>query len=256
MEADHCWSLYKHTSPSGKVYIGMAKNVKHRWRANGNGYKGSTRIWYAIQKYGWDNFKHEILAENLSREEASELEKKTIREYRATDPMFGYNLTDGGYDGVQNEESRLRKSESLSGHPVSNEVREKLRRFHSIPIICLETMKVYGNSKDASADMGICSTSIGKNCNGVASHAGGFHFAKLSDFENDTIPIFKSNPIGRPVVCIETGKTYGSQREAATEYKVSSQAISHACTGKTETCAKMHWKFVTEDGGYGRKANI
>ena len=78
---DRLWSVYKHTSPSGKVYIGIAKDVRHRWRNNGNGYRGSTRIWYAIQKYGWDNFLHEIVAENLTRDEACEMEIALIKKH-------------------------------------------------------------------------------------------------------------------------------------------------------------------------------
>lgn len=250
------WCLYKHTSPSGKVYIGIAKDVKHRWRSKGNGYKGSTRIWYAIQKYGWENFKHEILADGLSREEASEMEKAEIAKHHATNPLYGYNLTDGGFDGVLSEESRKKLSASLAGHSVSYEVRAALRDSHSIEVICLDNMVIYKNAKEAGKALGVCGTSVGKVCNGIASNAGGYHFAKLTDYKNGTIPKFVSSPIGRPVMCVETGKVYESQCEAAKEYKVSSQAISHACTGKVETCAKLHWKFVREDGRYGRKACI
>jgi hypothetical protein len=32
----------------------------------------------AIQKYGWENFSHEILAEKLTQSEANELEKYYI----------------------------------------------------------------------------------------------------------------------------------------------------------------------------------
>lgn len=245
MTPDRCWSLYKHTSPSGKVYIGIAKDVKHRWRANGKGYKGSTRIWYAIQKYGWNNFKHEIIADGLTREEASGLEKLTIAKYKSTDPMYGYNLTEGGYDGVPCEETRRRVSAALSGHEVSDDVRAALSDFHSIKVICLENMTVYKNAKEAGSALGVCSSSVGKVCSGAASNAGGYHFAKLSDYENGVIPQFKPRPVGKPVMCLETGEKYNTQSEAAEEYGVSSQAISHACTGKSETCAKLHWKFIT-----------
>ena len=67
---DKKWCVYMHTSPSNKVYIGITCDVKHRWRNHGEGYKGGTRIYYAIRKYGWENFKHEILFTNLTREEA------------------------------------------------------------------------------------------------------------------------------------------------------------------------------------------
>ena len=241
------WSLYKHTSPSGKVYIGITKNISERWRMNGKRYKGSTRIWNAIQKYGWNNFKHEIIMDGLSKQEASQLEKEYIAKYNSTNPLFGYNLTYGGYDGILCVDSAEQKRKSLMGHEVSADVRKALSDFHSIEVICLETSKVFRNAKEAGEAMGIYAGSIGKCCNGVASNAGGFHFAKLIDFQRGTVPVFISKPKGKRIVCIETGKEYKSQSAAAKEYGVSSQAISHCCSGKVETSAGLHWKFVDGD---------
>ena len=64
--------VYKHTSPSGKVYIGITgRTVKERWGKNGNGYKYCPYFYRAIKKYGWDNIKHEILYEGLTEDERS-----------------------------------------------------------------------------------------------------------------------------------------------------------------------------------------
>lgn len=235
--------MYKHTSPSGKVYIGIAKDPKHRWRANGNGYRGSTRIYYAIKKYGWDSFKHEILADGLSREEAARLEIETIRRYKSTDPRFGYNLDSGGVGGFHSEQSIQKIRNSLAGHPVSDEVKKRLSDFRSIAVICLDTGEVFKNAYEAGERLGVCAESVSKVCNGRASTAGGLRFAKLSDYENRTIPEFASKPLGKSVMCIETGEAFKNQREAAKIYGVSSQAISNCCRGITNTCAKFHWRF-------------
>ena len=62
--------LYKHTTPNGKIYIGITKQeLRLRW-ANGHGYKHCKHFFNAILKYGWDNIQHEVLFENLSREES------------------------------------------------------------------------------------------------------------------------------------------------------------------------------------------
>lgn len=54
--------VYKHTFKDGKVYIGITKNnAKTRWQ-NGKGYKQNIRMFKAIEKQGWDNIQHEILA--------------------------------------------------------------------------------------------------------------------------------------------------------------------------------------------------
>lgn len=250
--SDHTWSLYKHTSPSGKVYIGITKNINERWGCQGKKYKGSNRIWYAIQKYGWDNFKHEIIMDGLTREEASEREKEYIAMYNSTDERFGYNLTSGGFDGVPCQESIEKTRAALLGHSVPTYIREAISNAQSIEIICLETHEVFKSAREAEKKTGICSSSIGKVCNGAASNAGGFHFAKMSDYENGTIPQFEHQHNGKRVICLETGKVYESQRKAAKDYGVSSQAISHCCSGKVETSAGKHWRFFEEDDIYKR----
>ena len=57
--------IYIHTSPSNKSYIGQTrqKDVNKRWQ-RGNGYLKNNQnnpISKAIKKYGWKNFKHDIL---------------------------------------------------------------------------------------------------------------------------------------------------------------------------------------------------
>ena len=242
---DYC--VYKHTSPSGKVYIGIAKDVKHRWRGGGNGYKGSTRIWCAIQKYGWDNFKHEILAQNLTKEEACKKEICLIEEYRSTDPRYGYNLTSGGEHFTFSQESIEKLRLSQTGPPVSKEVREKLSRAQSVPLICLETGKKYKNSRDAAADMGLCYTSILKVAKGKQSTCGGFHFARVEDYNQEKIPVFVPSPqIFTKVLCKTTGEIFENVSDASRKTGISRRAISYACNGIHSTCGGLTWKFIEE----------
>lgn len=85
-------SVYIHTSPAGKVYIGIAENPLQRW-ANGCGYKDNALFSADIQLYGWDSFKHEIIAECQSREEAERLERDFILLLDSENPEKGYNQT-------------------------------------------------------------------------------------------------------------------------------------------------------------------
>ena len=62
--------VYRHISPNGKSYIGITKQEPTRRFQNGNGYKTQRAFYRAIQKYGWDSFKHEILEEGLTEKEA------------------------------------------------------------------------------------------------------------------------------------------------------------------------------------------
>lgn len=62
--------VYKHTFPNGKMYIGItSKTPNNRWE-NGTGYTKQHQpvMYYAIQKYGWNNVKHEILFTDLTEE--------------------------------------------------------------------------------------------------------------------------------------------------------------------------------------------
>ena len=108
------YCVYKHTSPSGKIYIGVTiKKPEYRWN-HGRGYKNQPYFWNAIKKYGWENFKHEILYTNLTRYKASKLEHKLVEELKANKPEFGYNLNDGGIYNYSSEYLSKKQKERFS----------------------------------------------------------------------------------------------------------------------------------------------
>ena len=91
------YKVYIHTNNSNnKKYIGITKLLPHhRWR-KGGGYKKCTLFYSAIQKYGWDNFKHEVVLVNLTKEQAEMFEVEMIKYYKSNQREFGYNITSGG----------------------------------------------------------------------------------------------------------------------------------------------------------------
>lgn len=92
--------VYCHTNLiNGKKYIGMTNNVKRRWRSTGAEYKTSKCFYNAILKYGWDNFKHEIIVDKLTEIQAQKLEKYYIKLYTTCDNTKGYNISEGGNGG-------------------------------------------------------------------------------------------------------------------------------------------------------------
>lgn len=113
---DKKYFVYMHISPSNKRYIGVTcrKKVEQRW-GRGSGYKEQKYFYRAIQKYGWDNFQHIIIAKGITEEEAKWLETEMIKCWNSNNRNYGYNQTAGG-DG-------------LKGHIFTEEHKQKLRKL-------------------------------------------------------------------------------------------------------------------------------
>lgn len=98
-DKEETFYVYRHVSPSGKSYIGITKQEPERRFQNGEGYKTQAVFYRAIQKYGWDSFKHEILEEGLTEKEACEKEAYYISEVYKSFAPNGYNTQEGGFHG-------------------------------------------------------------------------------------------------------------------------------------------------------------
>lgn len=92
------WYVYMHTNKiNGKKYIGITGQERYwdRWRSDGSGYK--TQIFgRAIEKYGWDNFTHDILEVVDNEDIALMQEQYYIEYYKSDNPKYGYNISCGG----------------------------------------------------------------------------------------------------------------------------------------------------------------
>lgn len=118
--------IYKTTNLiNQKQYIG-----KHYGELN-DSYLGSGKlIKKAIEKYGKENFKKEILYIAKDNDEANIKEKEFIKIYNAVKDANFYNLHEGGDGGNNNQ--KISKSLSEDKHPMygkhhSQETKEKLR---------------------------------------------------------------------------------------------------------------------------------
>lgn len=191
--------VYRHTSPSGKVYIGITKRKpKERWE-RGRAYRRHGFFWNAVKKYGWDNMQHEILLEGISKSEAIYAEKYLIRWYKIHN--ISYNLTDGG-EGTVNftawNKGKKWPKEMIEkfkvAHGGSNsywwhrEVSEEHRKHISeakkgiatkvCKVIQLtltnECVKEWFSMSDAARTLGIDESGIAKCCRGKRNKCGNF----------------------------------------------------------------------------------
>lgn len=145
-DGGNTFAVYCHYFPNGKVYVGLTCHSddigEKRFGHNGGKYKKQPLVYRAIQKYGWDNIEHEIIAKYISRESAVNIEKDLIALYRANEREHGYNISPGGEEGsYHSEESRRKMSEYRKGRKKSEEHRRKIGESNRGRIISEETRK-------------------------------------------------------------------------------------------------------------------
>lgn len=199
------YSLYVHTSPSGKRYVGITGiNPNRRWQ-NGRGYDKCPAFRNAIEKYGWDNIRHDIIMSGLTKEEAEQFEKLFIATFQTQNPEYGYNCESGGNIGKEvSVASRRKNSESHKGennymygkrhtedarkkmsdiqkrlradNPRGKEYREKVSNSLKKSVVNLDTGEVFSSVKEASIKSGVCYSSISEVLRGHNKTAGGYRW--------------------------------------------------------------------------------
>ena len=104
--------IYKTTNLiDGKIYIGQKSK-----KLNDNEYYGSgILIKQAINKYGKENFKKEIIEYCENKKELDLKEQYWIKKLKTRDLKIGYNIQCGGLGG-----------DTLSTHPKRNEIIQKI----------------------------------------------------------------------------------------------------------------------------------
>ena len=186
------YTVYKHTAPNNKVYIGITCRLKQRW--GGNGYHYSRQYFgRAILKYGWDNIEHEILFSDLTKEEAKAKEIELIKLYKSNNPDYGYNITPGGdipwnagrtFEKYHSDETRKKMSESHKGKPApskgchrSDEFKQKLRDYQYHPILQIDkngkVVNEFNNIKDVYVKTGVA---VSRCLSGKFKTAGGYYW--------------------------------------------------------------------------------
>lgn len=199
------YCVYKHTAPNGKVYIGITRqDPNKRWK-NGEGYNECPRFYNAILKYGWNNFKHEILFEGLTQEQAEQKEIELIKQYNSTDENFGYNLANGGNTtkGYQHTKETKEKYSKLHkgkhpwnygkmGYTVPNargkkrsaEARKKMsenRPKNAVQQFDLNgnLIATYVSQIEAERQTGVSNVNISACCRGIYKQAGGYVWKRI-----------------------------------------------------------------------------
>ena len=220
------YTVYQHKNKiNGKVYIGItSQKLEQRWGSQGCNYKSSPHFYSAIQKYGWNNFEHNILFTGLTKEQACLKEQELIKEYNSMNREFGYNSTSGGDIFTMNEETKQKISQAMIGnqnglgHPCSEEKKEKI----------------------SNAQKGRKFTEE--------------HKQKLSEAaKNRHVPcseekkqILKEKSHKKSVYCEELDKIFESVQECGRQLGIPATNISKLCNGRGKTLKGYHLRYYND----------
>lgn len=234
------YTVYCHTNKiNGKRYVGITKQKPEvRW-CNGHGYD-TQYFRRAIDKYGWEEFTHEILFTNLTEDAAKQKEIELIAKWDLTNPSKGYNITMGG-DGTANyhhtESAKLKMSIAKMGTKIPDSVKVKMSK------------SALGKTK---------SDATRKKMSEYAKHRNPEHKRKLSENQhNNKGRLGKHNTDeqkrmvgmknGKEVICIETNTVYYSCGEASKNLNILPSAIARVARGERNHVHGLHFKWY--EGG-------
>lgn len=226
------WCVYMHEHrESGKKYVGItSQKPTNRWQ-NGKHYSGNAYFYAAIQKYGWDAFRHEILYTCLTREEAERLEIELIAKYQTQDPAKGYNLAAGGATN--------------SGWHHTAESKEKIgARTRGVSLTDEHKARI------GAAQRGEKNHAFGKSLSEVHKHKISEKLTghAVSDETRQKIQTAKTDKTARKVICISTGEVFISVAEAARQTGVSRSGIIQCCRKQRPKAGGFCWAYAEAVG--------
>jgi group I intron endonuclease len=224
---DKNYSVYQHINViNNKKYIGITKqNIESRWGINGVNYKNSPRFYNAILKYGWDNFLHEVIYTNLSKEDACKKEIELIKEYRTQEKEYGYNILEGGNHSSMPKEIREYMSKVMMGNQngkgkvCSEEKKKKISEAQKGKTLSEEHRRNISNAKK------------GKSHKPISEEAR----KKIADKHKK-----------KKVLCVTNNTVYESIQECVRQLNIEATSVCAVCKGKHKHHKNMIFQYLED----------
>jgi group I intron endonuclease len=225
---------------NNKVYVGQtSQSLKNRFRDH---CKPSSKFCFllrrAIDKYGKNAFKIELLEETPTREEANLREVFWIERLRSKERDFGYNVVMGGigWSGKHSEESKKIMSERMKGEKNPNWGKPKSASWKAC-ISAIMSNRPVSLEKKQKISKALTGRKRGPTCDAVKR--------KISEAQ-------KGKPrnqrfFTKRVRCIQTGKVYDSVKQACEELglpKSSKSKVASVCRGVRKHTGGYSFEYV------------
>ena len=245
---------------NNKKYIGQKIfDKENKWKK----YLGSGLIFKkAVKKYGINNFSREIIEQCLSKKELDEKEIYWINYYDAINSEEFYNIAEGGDGGDTTAGYTKEQKEALS-KKRSKALKGKINQGKSNPnakqVICLNNMKVFDTSVEASAYCGVSSGAI-QNCCNYRSYTAGKdpitherlqweYYYPDKQYKLKETKRKKNTSDSKKIICYTTKEVFNSCKEASVKYNLSENGIGQCCKfeysyfGKLEDGTQLQWFY-------------
>ncbi len=229
------YCVYVHINKfNRKMYIGITSNISQRWKACS--YRECHYFYRAIKKYGWENFEHLAILDNLEYNMACICEISLIEKYNTTNSNFGYNLAKGGSGGATIFGER---------HWYSKEVFQYDLDGNFVRSWC--------NAQFASKELNISVSDIHANSRGIVKRAGNYQWSydyvdKMKPYVRNKI--YKNiNTIYQFTLDWELVNIYYTIHDVPVSNR-KQERIIRCCKFKNMTCDNYFWfyeKDLTEE---------
>lgn len=258
------YCVYVHINKiNGKKYVGQTIHGNHpkkRW-INGLGYQSQQYFWRAIQKYGWGNFDHEIVASNLTKEEADNFEKILIKQLNTTDRNLGYNISFGGdgTPGVRPTEAQIQKhNESMRKYFDDPAYRQMMSDVAIKKAVWQFTEKgefviEYSSSKEAERQTGVYSSGICACALRNTPSAGGYIWTYACDADDIQQRVqryantrLRIEPIVQLTLDGEFIAEWDGAAVAGKQLEINYKNINSVCRNKRKQAGGFKWMYLSD----------
>ena len=233
------YTVYCHTFPNGKRYIGITnQEPERRWRS-GKGYIGQV-VYDAILKYGWSNIKHDILFIGLSKEEAEKKEIELIKALETDSHKRGYNVESGGNTARLSEDTKdkLRK--------IKKDYYKSHKHFNAGKHWNEETKRKISESNKGKKMSEAQKNFLRERFKGKNNP---MYNVKMDPAHKEKLQAACIAATSKKCICIETQVVYVSIAEASRKTGINSRTIGYVCNKdpKYKTAGGYHWRYEEVD---------